>query len=85
MSEFIGDKVVAILRGSGFQDEANELKKLLGFLISKDASERKKAAFQVEGLCQMRAYGDLKIEGINGWAWNSMLQKLRNYATQKSK
>lgn len=85
MSEFIGDKVVATLRGSGFEGEANQLEKLLESLLSKNDSQRKEAAFQVEGLCQMRAYGDLKIEGINGWAWNSMLQKLRNYAAKKSK
>ena len=85
MSEFIGNRVIDALRGSGSLVETKELEKWLGYLNSEDVTERKEAAFQIEGLCQMRAYGDLKIEGINGWAWNSMLQKLKNYAVKKSK
>lgn len=84
MSEFIGDRVVATLRGSGFEDEASELEKLLELLDSKDVSERKAASFQIEGFCQIRAYGDLSVLGVNGWAWNSMLQKLKNYAAKKN-
>jgi len=84
MNKSIGDKVIEKLRVSGFEVEALEIEKWLKYLASDSLTERNEGVFQIQGLCQMRAYGDLKIEGINGWVWNSMLEKLKKYAAKKS-
>lgn len=83
MSEFIGDRVTRILRESGFESEAAIVDDCLKALKSNCASERRAGAVEIQRLSNIRAYGDLNVQGIGGWEWNSMLDKLRKYAERK--
>jgi hypothetical protein len=85
MSEFIGDRILRLLKENGHTEVAEELSLRLLALKSEIREEREEASARIQGCCQMRVYGDLNIAGVNGWKWNSMLQKLKNYAAKKSK
>ena len=78
-------KVITILRENSFEDEANRLASLVEDLFSEEDASRKQAVIEIQGLCQVRAYGDLKISSMNGWKWNSLLEKLADIARKKDK
>ncbi len=85
MSVFIGDQILSVLRENAFESQARQLEKLFAELNSDDQQLRSNAAEEIIGRCHIRAYGDLNIRTLNGWVWNTMLEKLGKYARQKSR
>jgi len=83
MSIFIGEQVILVLRENSFDKEAQQLEKLISDVISDDKNLSKIAVEEIVGRCQIQAYGNLNIRTLNGWKWNTMLEKLRNYAMKK--
>jgi hypothetical protein len=79
MSDSNITKVISILRDNSFEQEANHLEGLLEQLSSNDEELCKNASSEVQGLCQVRSYGNLNIKTMNGWKWNSMLDKVANH------
>lgn len=84
MNAFIGEQVISILRDNSFEKEADQLEQLLSEIVSDEENLKKVAIETIVGCCQIQAYGNLNIKTINGWKWNSMLEKLRKYAMRKS-
>jgi len=84
MNAFIGKQIIFVLRDNLFEKEADQLEQLLSEIVSDDESLKKVAIETIVGYCQIQAYGNLNIKTINGWKWNSMLEKLRKYAIRKS-
>ena len=84
MSEFTGTKVVAVLIANAFDSEAAKLEELLAQLLSEHEEIRKSAAREIEGYCQLQSYGNLNIKTMNGWKWNTLLEKLANHARKKA-
>lgn len=83
MSEANASKVIETLQANGFEEEATHLESLLVLLTSSDDAIRKSAASEIEGLCQVQSYGNLNIRTMNGWKWNTLLEKLGNSVRRK--
>ena len=83
MSEANAAKVVDVLQMNGFEEEAAHLENLLVLLASSDEAVSKRAASEIEGLCQVRSYGNLNIKTMNGWKWNTLLEKVANSVRRK--
>jgi len=79
------EKAIDVLRDNSHSEEANELERLANLLGSEDLSIRSDAVNEIEGLCQLRSYGDLAIHSMNGWKWNSLLEKVAKFAKGKCK
>ena len=69
------ESVVEALRKDSFVEEASEFQKLAEILFSDNKEKALKAAEAMHGLCHIRSFGDLAIKSINGWEWNSLLEK----------
>jgi len=76
-------KAIDILRQESYLDEAKELERLVALLDSDNISEKSKAAAEIQGLCHIRSYGDLAIKSMNGWEWNSLLNKVAKLSARK--
>ena len=79
----IGMKVVRTLRENMHEEEAFHLEKLLELASLNDPVQRTAALDQILGLCSIRSCGDLSVSTMNGWAWSSLLNKLRQKAARK--
>lgn len=77
MNDQIAITVIRVLEENFFDEEANNLKRLLDQLHSDSVIDRRDASNEICGLCQVRAYGDLNIQTMNGWKWNDLLSKLK--------
>lgn len=76
MNDSTIEKAVDILRENSFLKEAEHLESLVKKLHSSDPETRENAVVEIQGLCQVRSYGSLNIKTMNGWAWNSILEKI---------
>lgn len=75
--------VINALEDNGYSKEASDLKKLLEEIESEDSKIKTNAINKVEGLCSIRSFGNLHISTMNGWAWNSLLGKLKRNVQRK--
>jgi hypothetical protein len=78
MSDSNVDKVIMILRENSFEEEAIYFEELVEQLSSTDETVRSKAVKEIQGLCQVCSYGNLNIKTMNGWKWNTLLEKVGN-------
>ena len=76
MKDSNAEKAIAILRENSFLQEADHLENFFEILKSSDESTSKIASNEILGLCQVRSYGNLNIRTINGWKWNTLLEKI---------
>ncbi|RUO72629.1 hypothetical protein CWI80_08775 [Pseudidiomarina sediminum] len=83
-NEFIGDRVIEVLRNSDFDDFADQIEDAIKNLKSKDINTRMEAVEFILGMCHARALGDLSVPPLNGNDWYKMLEKLAAYAKSKS-
>lgn len=83
-NEFIGDRVIEVLRNNDFDDFADQIEDAIKNLKSKDANTRKEAVEFILGMCHIRALGDLSVSPLNGNDWYKMLEKLAKFAKSKS-
>lgn len=83
-NEFIGDRVIEVLRNSDFDDFADQIEDAIKNLKSKDINTRMEAVEFILGMCHVRALGDLSVPPLNGNDWYKMLEKLAAYAKSKS-
>ncbi|MGI9318780.1 MAG: hypothetical protein ACR2QW_15740 [bacterium] len=75
---------IETLKENGFLIEARELCQLNKDLYSDDIQTSLTAAKAIQELCNIRSYGNLSIKSINGWEWNTILEKACNLAKKRS-
>ncbi len=76
------EQVLDILKENGFHEDAAELADLIHTLL-KDQSKSQSSAKEIEGLCHVKALGDLNIQTISYSEWGILLEKLSSYAKKK--
>lgn len=79
------ESAIKVLRNESFHDEANQLEHFSKRMKSDNSKEALEAAKKIQGLCQIRSYGDLSIKSMNGWEWNTLLKKANKKAGQRIK
>jgi hypothetical protein len=70
--------VIQVLYASGFSDAARDLEASVLLAASGDSA----ALARVEGLCSVKALGDLNVEVPLGHEWWNMLSRLRSAAKE---
>lgn len=83
-NETIANKVLTVLRENSYQEEADLLESLLERAESGDLSVSRDAREGIKGLCTVQSYGNLSISTMNGWAWNTLLDKLKKRISKNS-
>ncbi len=78
------DDAITVLDKNDLKTEAQTFERLQKALGSTDSSTRTTAIQELRGLCQVRAYGDLNISTMNGWQWNSLLERVVEDAEERS-
>ena len=76
------NRIISILRDNSFDSEADHLEELSKQLSSGDESLRKKASLEIQGVCQVQSYGNLNIKTMNGWKWNTLLEKVAKHLSR---
>ena len=81
----ISERVVETLKENNHLDLANRLDSYIDQLKSEELAEREKAKNEIQGMCNIRALGDLNIETISYNEWGKMLEKLTRFTHRKTK
>jgi hypothetical protein len=76
-------EAVKVLQENGFENIADELIMMEIDLYSNDKVKVFEAAGQISAVCTVRSWGDLNIKTMNGWKWNTLLEKINNTAKRR--
>ncbi len=79
------EQVIKILKENGYQDWASRIENLALDLTKGPDDKKFNAAREIQGLCHVRSLGDLKIDSVSGWEWNTLLEKLNKSSQRKIK
>lgn len=77
-------RVIETFEENGFNEDAEELYRLVNMLSSADKNAEE-ASEEIQALCHVRIWGDLNIQTISNSEWGSLLVKLSRYARRKVK
>jgi hypothetical protein len=77
------EKVIEILYENGHDKHAKDIEGWSKFIDSDEATLRNEAIDKIVGVCSVRSFGDLNIKTMNGWAWNTLLEKVNNSVSKK--
>ncbi|ARU29439.1 hypothetical protein [Cellvibrio sp. PSBB006] len=83
MEKSIADQVLEIMRKEAPSHLTRQMEEAVPRLQSDDVNVRDAVSKEINGMCNVKALGDLDVKSVSWKEWLGLLEKLNKYSKRK--